>query len=434
MEMYELLSIFNKYSIDKRYIADIVFDIDKIKRNTVYILIKKDDLKKYKKALKMNPLYIISAYENYGDLYVDNLKEYLSKIFIKFYDIDFSKIKLIAITGTEMKSSLAKLLFDIYQQNNIKTLLISASFEGEDIYHSSLTTPPSNEMLKIINYAVTNNYKNIIYEASSIGINEGRLNEIIPNELILTNLNVDHLDYHKTITSYYESKKKYVLLAKKVYAYKDEIIKFNDNINFIDINKVDEKEENKFVNFSYLQKSMIPYLLAYTKNNDLIIDYNNLFYPEGRIEVLNKNPLVMIDYAHTFSSFKKVCSYFSTLIKGKKIIVFGLGGNRDRSKRKPIGEIASSYFDKVILTEDNSRNERFKNIVNDVIEDNINDFIVIKNRKKAIKFAFKNLSNNDGILIIGKGVEKNIIRKHRIIQHSDKDLAIKLINRMKEIS
>ena len=82
MEMYELLSIFNKYSIDKRYIDDIVFDIDKIKRNTVYILIKKDDLKKYKKALKMNPLYIISAYENYGDLYVENLKEYLSKIFI----------------------------------------------------------------------------------------------------------------------------------------------------------------------------------------------------------------------------------------------------------------------------------------------------------------------------------------------------------------
>ena len=109
--------------------------------------------------------------------------------------------------------------------------------------------------------------------------------------------------------------------------------------------------------------------------------------------------------------------------------MFGLGGNRDRSKRKPIGEIASSYFDKVILTEDNSRNERFKNIVNDVIEDNINDFIVIKNRKKAIKFAFKNLSNDDGILIIGKGVEKNIIRKHRIIKHSDKDLAIKLINR-----
>lgn len=429
MKMYELLSLFNKYSIDKRYIDDIVFDIDKITRNTVYILIKKDDLKKYKKVLKRKPLYIISAYENYGDLYVENLKEYLSKIFIKFYDIDFSKIKLIAITGTEMKSSLAKLLFDIYQQNNIKTLLISASFEGKDIYYSSLTTPPCNEMLKIINYAVTNNYKNIIFEASSIGINEGRLNEIIPNELILTNLNVDHLDYHKTITSYYESKKKYVLLSKKVYAYKDEIIKFNDNIDFIDINKVDEKEENKFINFSYLQKSMIPYLLTYTKNNNLIIDYNNLFYPEGRIEVLNKNPLVMIDYAHTFSSFKKVCSYFSTLINGKKIIVFGLGGNRDRSKRKPIGEIASSYFDKVILTEDNSRNERFKNIVNDVIEDNIDDFIVIKNRKKAIKFAFKNLSNNDGILIIGKGIEKNIIRKHRIIKHSDKDLAIKLINR-----
>ena len=159
-----------------------------------------------------------------------------------------------------MKSSLAKLLFDIYQQNNIKTLLISASFEGEDIYHSSLTTPPSNEMLKIIKYAVTNNYINIIYEASSIGINEGRLNEIIPNELILTNLNVDHLDYHKTITSYYESKKKYVLLAEKVYAYKDEIIKFNDNIDFIDINKVDETSQ-------ILINNMINCL------NELVIEY-----------------------------------------------------------------------------------------------------------------------------------------------------------------
>ena len=127
--------------------------------------------------------------------------------------------------------------------------------------------------------------------------------------------------------------------------------------------------------------------------------------------ILKRHPLVIIDYPHTSSAFENCLKQFIKR-KGRLIVIFGCGGNRDISKRKIIGELALRYADVPIVTEDNSRNENLENIMKDITQDNSKDFITIKSRPFAIKYAFKMAKKNDVILVLGKGHEKTIIRQY----------------------
>lgn len=429
MKLYEILRFFNINSDNNTEVNDIVFDIDKIKNNSIFILIKEQDKSKINKILKKNPLLIISEFDLKKTVYIPNLKELLTPLFLYFYRIDFSKINIIAITGTEMKSSIAKLLFDSLNMSNRKSLLLSTSFKGENIITTELTTPQGNDLAKYIKFAIDNDYQNFIFEASSISIEEYRLNGIKINEIILTNLNIDHLDYHKTIEYYYKSKSKILKMSKKIYAFEEEINKLNDRFEYIKINKFNNIEHKyKYLNSYHLLG--ISYVISYLKENNIEVDLSNIKYPEGRYDVILDKPHIVIDYAHSSFAFEKVCKYFSNNVKGKKIIVFGAGGDREKEKRFIYSKTAYKLFDIAIVTEDNSRNEKFKSIKNDIISINPNFFKVIKNRKKAVKYALSLINNeNDGVIFIGKGIENYINKKNKHIPYNEKEYVISYINK-----
>ena len=237
MKVKDLLKVLNINSEDDSIIVDIIFsphtkDINK----KVLLIVSLNQLNKYQSIKnKIKPLLIISAFNLDNAIYYKDLKKEINKIFIHFYKIDFNKIKLIAITGTEKKSSLAKLLFDTLKFANKKVKLISAQFKDNDIYNCELTTPQGNIILKYIKESIDNNYEYFIFEASSIAVKEYRLNYINPNIIILTNLKQDHLDYHKTKENYYNAKKEYILNANSIIISKldSKKLKIINNLNHI---------------------------------------------------------------------------------------------------------------------------------------------------------------------------------------------------------
>ncbi len=422
---------------DDRIINSISFTYNS-ELNDVFLSFSNNDLFDDKKI-------VFSSYASEKTIYIEDLKMKLTPLLIWFNKIDITRFKLIAITGTEMKTSLAKLLFDIYNQSSNDTMLISTAYKGKHIYSTPLTTPDASSWVEIFKYANENKIKKIIYEASSIGIMEGRVNSINPDIIFLTNLYEDHLDYHKTLSNYYHSKEQYINKSKLVILNRDDEnkIKISTHKEYIDNYEILSKNYPlkvkinnhiyEFTNLNELQIKLIPYILKLIEIEKINADVEKLKYPEGRIEQLNSNPLIILDYAHTENSFLNICKYFFNKVRGKKYVLFGAGGNRQKEKRKKYGEIASTYMDYIILTEDNSRDEDLDLILNDIIQGISIDYHIVKDRKKALKYALSLLNENDGLLLIGKGVENYILRKNKKIKYNEKVEVGKLLHTTKKI-
>lgn len=432
MKLNKLLSVIKIKSNLNIDIQRIEFDLKIKKENTLYIVFKKEHLFEYKNKI------ILAPFKHENVIYVPQLEKKLNALLIKFYDLDLSYFHFIAITGSEMKSSLAKLIFDVHNKLHLKSLLISTSFKGKNIVHSSLTTPKQSDFIDVLIKAKNKHIKYIIYEASSIGIRKHRLELINPNVIFLTNLKVDHLSYHHSLKNYYNAKKSYLIKANNIIAKDEDVKKININ-NYIRINNYSILDntleyDNQTFKFAFLnskQIEIIPFIIEYLKFlkckniNDVIFD---LKYPSSRLEILSYKPLIMIDYAHSEYAFLNVSKYFSFLCKGKKIVVFSSGGNRDKAKRKKYGEYAKKYFDIRIVTEDNSRSENVDLIIKDIIDGDKNSFIVNKIRRSALKLAFSYITSlDDGILFLGKGNEDYIIRNNKTIKYNERKEIIKYL-------
>ena len=392
----------------------------------------KDEL--IKNALNRGIL-IISDIKKKGIIYCKDLKQYITPFFLYFNHIQDNDFIYIAITGTSMKSSLAKLLFDIFNLLDEKVYLISSSFKGKNIYHSKLTTPWGNEFALALKRAKRKKIRYVIFEASSIGIATFRLNGIIPNVIFLTNLKEDHLDFHKTLKKYHETKISYMKLAKKIFMRKDIPYAFeNKNVCYVEKNQIVQmglkskvivdKKEYDLPHILPIETPIFDFIFTYFKDKIDQIPFNKIFYPKGRLEILNEDPLVMMDYAHSEDAFLSTVSYFSSLVK-HSIAVFGAGGNREKQKRFAYGRIVKEYCDFGIVTEDNSRDEEFKDIASDIIKIDPSFFIVIEERKSAIKKAFSLLKKGDGVIFLGKGNEESIIKKGKIYPYNERKEILK---------
>ena len=393
---------------------------------------KEEDLYK----AKMKGIPILSDEPLNGTIYVEKLKKYLTPFFLFFEEIHPEDFTFFAITGTSMKSSLAKLIFDMFTYNHLPSILISSSFYGENIVHTELTTPQGQEFVSILKQAKKNGIKNIIYEASSIGICEYRLEGINPDYLFLTNLFEDHLDYHKTIENYHRAKIEYMKKAKTVYI-RDHVLQ-----NFTEKSRIDVKEfplipyedgtrilyQDRYFdlpNFLPIQARLLDYLLTFRPTLFSKLDFNHFSYPSGRLEILHKDPLLMLDYAHSPDAFLNALKTFSSLVKGKKILLFGAGGEREKEKRKMYGFFAKKYADIAIVSEDNSRNEKFTDIVHDIISVSPSFFQVIEDRKEGVKAAFSVLNKDDGILFLGKGNEECIFKNNQKYVYNEREEILK---------
>ena len=376
-------------------------------------------------------------------LKVNNVRNLLINITDKYYKIKPRNI--IAVTGTNGKTSVAEYFYQILNKNKIPVASIGTlgiKFKSQRI-KTSLTTPDIITLHKYLEIIKKNKIDNVIIEASSHGLYQKRLNKLNIKAAIFTNFSQDHLDYHKTMKSYFQAKmilfskllkeKKYIIADKSIKQFSIlKKISKRKKLKVKDISKVFAQIEKMHLPLtgSFQNKNLSMAILAavlckvnYTEIKRSIKKISNI---EGRLELIKKfsnNRKVFIDYAHTPDALNEVLKSLKKKYNSKISLVFGCGGERDFKKRPLMARVAKSICDKVYVTDDNPRKENPKKIRKEIIKYlNKSNYKDIGNRSLAIKEAILNSEPNEIILVAGKGHENYQDYGNKIFSISDKKI------------
>ena len=436
-------------------IKKIVFDSRKVKSKDLYVAIngvKVDGHNYIDSAIKKGAICIVCVSipnkTQDGVLYVEveSSRSALGIISSNYFSVPSSKLKLIGITGTNGKTTIATLLYNLYKNSGLSTGLISTvvNYINEKEIESSQTTPASLTINKLLNEMVDEGVKYCFMEVSSHGIEQKRISGLEFAGGIFSNLTHDHLDYHTSFEQYRDVKKDFFdslsanafcLINKddkngmymtqntsskvftyglKTYAdYKTKILESSLEGMLLKINENEfwTNLSGKFNAYNILAVFSTASILGMPYNETLKM-ISMLKSIKGRFEYLKLNDITaIIDYAHTPDALKNIINSINDIKKNKEslITIIGCGGDRDKSKRALMGDIASSLSSKVIFTSDNPRNESPESIIKDMVSGvkpvNSVKTISISNRKEAIKTACQLAQSNDIILIAGKGHE-----------------------------
>ena len=381
---------------------------------------------------------------------VKNVRKTLSKISYLIYKR--KPENLIAVTGTNGKSSIADFYYQILKLNNIKVASIGTLGIKNDTKKITISNTTLDPILlgKHLANLKKQNINNVILEASSHGLKQNRLDGLDFRIGIFTNLSHDHLDYHRTYQDYLNSKlylfeelvkkKSTVITDKNIPEYlkikkicklkKNKLITIgnsNSNLKLINQNYIGDNQavkisyQNKIYNLKInligkIQiKNILMAMIAAEKSNikfskiDKLIEKLNPV--NGRLENvgnIKNNSKVILDYAHTPEALENCLENLKDQFKDRNIsIVFGCGGERDVSKRPQMGQIANKYCEKIYLTDDNPRKEN-PNKIRLQIKSKINKskLIEIPKRENAIEEAIKYLNSGEILLIAGRGHER----------------------------
>lgn len=396
---------------------------------------------------KTQQSYVVEKLKQHTDinvylLAVDDIKQCLVEVANIFWPNKPEHI--VAVTGTSGKTSVAWFTNHLWQilgkkSSFIGTLGVSAFLQKDA---KNLTTPSILDLYKILDKLKRDNINYVIMEASSHGIEQGRLNNIHLSAAAFTNFGRDHLDYHGDSDNYFKAKMQLFekLLPKNAPAlifaddkYSEKVCKkvkdFNDNILTIgttgDYIKVLYKHDTEFAlrinnkiyigdfllsgNFQWYN-ALIALGIVLKSGVDVEEAVKALCLLQtvpGRMQFIGKNKAgsaIYVDYAHKPEALESVLTNMRNFTKGKIILVFGCGGNRDAGKRAIMGEIAQKLADIVIITDDNPRFENPQDIRKAILL-KAPKAIEIGSRAKAIKKAIDIAKKNDNIIIAGKGHE-----------------------------
>ncbi|WP_228237165.1 UDP-N-acetylmuramoyl-L-alanyl-D-glutamate--2,6-diaminopimelate ligase [Allomuricauda sp. M10] len=380
-------------------------------------------------------------------LKVPDCNSALAVVASNFYGNPSKNLKLVGVTGTNGKTTVTTLLYNLFKKAGYKVGLISTIkvMVDEMVFPTSHTTP---DVLTINSYLSKMNEVGVEFcfmEVSSHGIHQKRSEGLHFAGAIFTNLSHDHLDYHKTFAEYRDTKKKLfdglpktafalvniddknglVMLqntkakkytyALKTYAdYRAQILErqFNGQLLKMDENELWSKLIGDFNAYNLLAIYATADLLGLEKMEILRL-MSELENVDGRFQYyISKDKITaIVDYAHTPDALKNVLVTINALRTGNEnvITVVGCGGDRDKSKRPVMGHIASEMSNQAIFTSDNPRTESPAVIIEEmeagVEPQNIKKVLSIENRKQAIKTACKLALANDIILVAGKGHE-----------------------------
>tara|TARA_B100000123_G_scaffold246421_1_gene202847 strand:+ start:2543 stop:3937 length:1395 start_codon:yes stop_codon:yes gene_type:complete len=379
----------------------------------------------------------------------------------EYFEIDHSSFNNLFITGTNGKTSALNFLSQILGKNVIKhasTGTLGTFINDQKIYNNELTTEEPVFIRNLMSKCFQLNIKNIIFEASSIGVDKNRLEGLKIDHAIFTNISRDHLDYHGSLRNYVDAKFRLVSNTKaKTVAinFDDEIIssqlrKISSNQTF-KISSKNNKSDIYFKVLKFYEDGNVRFLaetpwgkfeaaskiesefnlynlflsLPYFQfiNNDcegFFAEVEKISLPIGRLNKTAREN-IYIDYAHSPEALESVCKYLYKKKKNKLVIVFGAGGERDKGKRGQMGEVADKYCEKIYITSDNPRNEDPQKIA-DMIIGGVKGFekiCVELDRASAIKNAINELSEEDILLIAGKGHENKQIIGNKCLDFSD---------------
>ena len=439
------------------FIRGITDDSRKVSNGCLYIAIRgqKNDGKKYVSEVEQSAAAILcdgpipSSSRSIPIIMVDDLKNQRGQIASRFFGDPSKKLTVFAVTGTNGKTSVAN--FVATTANNLGTQCgvvgtlgvgFPSALDIEKI--EGLTTPDAITLQSNLASLLSKGCTMAALEASSHGLSQMRLDGTKIKIAAYTNLSRDHLDYHPSMASYLNAKRRLMQWPEL------EIAVLNaDDIHCEDISKnvCAEKIFYGFTTKSDVVASSIdlnesgmsftidsPWGKATLKSNlmgefnvsnllaaagvlgalgfdfkELTSALGELRTLPGRMHVLRRTdcPSIVIDYAHTPAALRSVLLGLRSHFPGKIWCVFGCGGGRDKGKRREIGEIAFELADRLIITSDNPRFEEPEEIANDIVK-GIKDsefYIIELSREMAIKKVISEADQNDVILIAGKGHE-----------------------------
>ena len=464
----------------KIFFSGISFNSKDIKKDNIFFAIKGNNFdgnKFISIAIKKGSKIIISEkritnpQKDILFIHTKNIRKLLAEIAFKIYKNKPNN--LIAVTGTNGKSSVSDFYFQLLKLNKIKVASIGTlGVKSKNIRRNlQNTTIDPIRMGQILSKLKSQKINNVIMEASSHGLTQHRLDGLKFSSGIFTNLSQDHLDYHKNFKEYFKAKLYLFenLIGKKGNVITDETLPefkrikkiaisrklklqvLNNSKNQFQILSHSYRGEKQILKIRYYNltreinlnligkiqlKNILMAIIAAKNSNISLIKILNVLSQlkpiDGRLEKIGKiknRSKVILDYAHTPDALRICLSNLKEQFPNKKIILlFGCGGNRDQNKRFKMGKIACNYSNEIYLTDDNPRFEDPRKIRDD-IKKGIQDTSIkeIPDRKKAISEAIKNLNTGDILLVAGKGHEKTQDFGKKKIYFSDKKIILDCI-------
>lgn len=455
-EILKYVDTINLINKDIENFRNIHFDSRKVEQNDMFIAVKGTQTDGHEFindviARGANVIVCENLPENPSDsccwVVVEDSSVALAKIADAFYNFPSKKIKLVGVTGTNGKTTIATSLYRLVRALGYKAGLLSTikNLINDKEIPATHTTSDAITINKMLSQMLEAGCEFCFMEVSSHAIHQNRVASLNFVGGIFTNLTHDHLDYHKTFKDYLYAKKAFFdVLPKEAFAlvnaddknaklmlqntkakkldystmqfadYKTKILEHHFEGMLLKINNTEVwvKLIGKFnaSNITAIYASAIQ--LGFNQNE--VLKYISLLSAvEGRFETIRSDNGItaIVDYAHTPDALENVLQTITEIIdiENSIITVVGAGGNRDKTKRPIMAQIAAKYSDKLILTSDNPRNEDPQVIINNMLEGiedkDKNRVLTNINRKEAIRIAVMLAKSNDVILVAGKGHE-----------------------------
>lgn len=434
-----------------------------VNKNDTFIALKGDNYDGHEyieEAIQNGASKIIAEKGSYSveTEIVSSTKEYL-KNYINKYKDDIKDIYLIGMTGTNGKTTTCFLIYQALNKIGKKCAYIGTIgfYMDKKIKDLKNTTPGILELYEMIIEAKKEGYNHIVMEVSSHALAQERVYGLEFDVAIISNITQDHLDYHKTMEEYARMKAKLFQMVKAygyaiipndidykeyVYLEKNKNITYGISGDYIlsDIKLKNNKTYFKLSNNVYETTLFGKYNIYNIINviiilNELKVEnieniIKELSAPPGRMDIIDKEFKIIIDYAHTPDAIKNILSCVNEMATGNIYVIIGCGGNRDKTKRPLMAQIATTYSTKAIFTSDNPRNENADEIIADMIKDlSNNNYEIEPNRKKAIFKGIQKCKKNDILLILGKGHENYQIIGNERIHFDDKETVLEYFRR-----
>ena len=437
-------------------LTGINIDSRRIKAGHLFVAMKGTQVDGHRfieKAIELGAIAVLledmpdSLHEGVTYIQVASTEDAVGKVATLFYGNPSSKLKLVGVTGTNGKTTIATLLYNMFRKFGYKVGLLSTvcNYIDDEAIPADHTTPDPIELNELLGRMVDAGCEYAFMECSSHAIHQRRIGGLKFTGGIFTNLTRDHLDYHKTFENYRNAKKKFCDdLPKDAFAitnaddkngmvmvqntkatvktystqrmadFRAKILECHFEGMYLDI-------DGREVGVQFIGKFNVSNLLAVygaatmlgKKTEDILVVLSTLKSVNGRLEPIHspEGYTAVVDYAHTPDALENVLLAIHDVLNGKGhvITVCGAGGHRDKGKRPLMAQEAVKQSDKVILTSDNPRDEKPEAIIEDMLAgltpQQKKKVITIVDRKEAIRTACMMAEKGDVILVAGKGHE-----------------------------
>lgn len=383
---------------------------------------------------------------------VANSRVALSRIAALLSDSPSSKLKLIGITGTNGKTTTNYLIYNALIELGVPALRIGTlGAYAKDLVDikESLTTPEALELQPLLQRAVVGGVSAAVLEVSSQGLEQSRVDDVSFDVAVYTNLTQDHLDYHGDIERYFLAKMRFFeILAKSGKgqklavinadcSYGARAIEFAKALGIIvlrygrgaevelQLERFSQSVGGSILNFKYQERKFelqTKLIGSYNADNllatigaltgvgfqveEIVTALEHSPNVPGRMEAVGGSGVsVYVDYAHTPDALEKVLRALRELASAGVTVVFGCGGDRDRTKRPLMGAVASKFADRVVVTSDNPRTEDPQGIIDQILAAGFTPALVEVDRERAIRLTLERARPGEVVLIAGKGHE-----------------------------